>query len=79
MSHQIAEAAEEELVKTDALKEQATVPDEKDPSYEAWVTAGILEVLVSPKLPVSVQVAMARAARILVSYVVSRQPAGPPP
>jgi hypothetical protein len=68
----IAEVAKEELVKIDTMRSDMTPPDPSDPLYEAWTTAGILEVLVSPKFSVSTQVAMARAARLLVGFIADR-------
>jgi len=49
------------------------VPDEHDPRYETWLTANLLEVLLGRELPISVQVAMARAARILYQLLAEQR------
>lgn len=49
------------------------VPDEKDSRYEAWLTANLLEVLLGRELPASVQVAMARAARLLYQHLAEKR------
>jgi hypothetical protein len=64
----LVEAARNELVNAAEWRNRF-VPDERDPRYEAWLTANLLEVLLGRELPASVQVAMARAARILYQHL----------
>jgi hypothetical protein len=48
------------------------IPDESNPLYEAWSTANLLEILLGKTLPISVQIAMARASRILFQLLAER-------
>ena len=60
----LAKAAQDELALAAEWRNRY-IPDESNPLYEAWLTANLLEILLGKELPISVQVAMARASRII--------------